>query len=507
MMDPKHETAAKALRALSSAKSAVVVGGSATPGKMGYTALKALIDNRKSGALFAVNRRADEVMGVPSYPTVEDLPVAVDYAIIALPPEAVPEALASAARRGVSIAQILTSGFGEGTPSGVPYSALIDAISGSELRIMGPNCLGSYVPRAGLSFTPLSSGEPGNMGIISQSGGLGYDFLLAGEEEGLRYSHVLSVGNCVDLDIPDYLAHLREDPDTDAIGMYLESVADGRRLFEELRLTAAMKPVFVLKGGRTAGGAASVESHTGRLAGDFKIWRAMIHQAGASLVESTAELLAGMQAVHVTRPGRPSNGLLSNDPDAGIALIGNGGGATVVACDAAEERDLRLAKVSAATSERLSNLSARTGEIADKNPVDLPLPRLFWEEGRLLGELLVALSEDEHVDGLLLHVNLLPLASRPDPFAALNAALSSLFETNLSSVDELYVVFRSDGSEKVDALRRVARDEVRKNWGVPVFRTMEDAVRGLAAARWQRANRQRLAVEGAPSSEEGVQNA
>lgn len=495
-MDSKHRTAAKALRALSSAKSAVVVGGSATPGKMGHTALKALIDNRTTAELFAVNRRADHVMGVPSYPTVDDLPIAVDYALIALPPAAVPEALAAAARRGVSIAQILTSGFGEDAPSGVPYSALLDAISGSDLRIMGPNCLGSYVPRAGLSFTPLSSGQAGNMGIISQSGGLGYDFLLAGEEEGIRYSHVLSVGNCVDLDIPDYLAHLREDRDTDAIGMYLESVADGRRLFEELRRTAAVKPVFVLKGGRTAGGAASVESHTGRLAGDFKVWRAMIHQAGASLVESSAELLSGLQAVHVTRTRRSGGERSSNNPDAGIALIGNGGGATVVACDAAEERGLSLAKIGAATSKRLADISAETGEIADTNPVDLPLPRLFWDEGRLLGQLLLALVEDENVNGLLVHVNLLPLASRPDPFAALGAALSSLFGTNLSSVDDLYVVFRSDGSVKVDALRRVARDEVRKHWGVPVFQTMEDAVRGVSAALWQRSNRERLASAG-----------
>lgn len=498
-METNHGTAAAALKALSTAGSVAVVGASSTPGKIGFSALNALVESQTAAELFAVNPRADEVLGVAAYPTIDDLPRRVDYAIIAVPPRFVPETLEAAARNGVAIAQILTSGFdGEG-PSGVAVSDLLDAIRGSQLRIMGPNCIGSYVPRAGLSWTPLASGEPGNVAIISQSGGLAYDLLLAGEEERIRYSHVLSIGNCVDLDLPDYIAHLREDPNTEAVGMYVESVADGRRLFEELRATAAHKPVFVLKGGRTARGAASVESHTGRLAGDFSLWETMIRQAGASLVGSAAELLAGLQAVSAPSAAPAASAPRIAEPGTGLALVGNGGGATVLACDSAEERGLALAEIGPETRQRLHDISVETGEVADSNPVDLPLPRLLWDDGRLLGSLLEALAEDVHVDGLLVHLNLLPLASRPEPSQVLKGVMKRLFEVDLSEVRDLYLVFRSDGSETVEALRRIARDAARDEWGVPVFSSMEDAVRGIAASRWQRENRERRSAIGGPN--------
>lgn len=485
-VDPNDRvrTAADSLAALTNARSIAVIGASATRGKIGHTALNALLSSTFDGDLVAINQRADEVLGVPSYPSIEDVPHPVDYIILAVPPKFVPEVLAGAARKGVRIAQILTSGFDGHGPDGVTVEDLHRAIAGSSLRLMGPNCIGSYVPRVGIAFTPLTSDVPGNVGIASQSGGLAYDMLLTGEEEGMRYSHVLSIGNCVDLDIPDYIAHLRQDEATDAIGLYVESVGDGRRFFEELRETAKTKPVFVLKGGRTSRGAASVESHTGRLAGDYALWQTVIRQAGCSLTESTEHLLACLKAVSAPRVIRGRRtARLAEDADAGIALIGNGGGATVLACDAAEERGLRLAAVSDTTKQRLEDLTAETGEIATESPVDLPLPRLIWDEGRLLCDMIECLSADPKVNGLVIHLNLLPLASRPEPETILTPVLSRLEKADLSGVEDVYFVFRGDGSEKVDALRRIARDTVLDAVGAPVFKSMEEAVVGVAEAR------------------------
>ncbi|MEX2547596.1 MAG: CoA-binding protein [Chloroflexota bacterium] len=485
-VDPsdRRATASDALSALANARSIAVIGASATPGKIGHTALNALLSSTFAGDLVAVNQRADEVLGVPSYAAIEDVPHAVDYIILAVPPRYVPEVLASAARKGVRIAQILTSGFDGHPPDGVSVADLHRAIEGSSLRLMGPNCIGSYVPRVGIAFTPLTSDEPGNVGIASQSGGLAYDMLLTGEEEGMRYSHVLSIGNCVDLDIPDYIAHLRQDEATDAIGLYVESVGDGRRFFEELREAAKTKPVFVLKGGRTSRGAASVESHTGRLAGDYALWQTVVRQAGCSLVESTDHLLACLKAVSAPRvTGTRGSSPITKDADAGIALIGNGGGATVLACDAAEERGLKLAAVSDPTRQRLRELTAETGEIATESPVDLPLPRLIWDDGRLLCDMIECLGADPKVDGLVIHLNLLPLASRPEPEAMLTSVLARLEKADLSGVEDVYFVFRGDGSEKVDALRRIARDAVREAVGAPVFKSMEETVVGVSEAR------------------------
>jgi acyl-CoA synthetase (NDP forming) len=461
---------------LSQAQSVAVIGASDTPGKLGNVVLSTLIEAPFAGDLFAVHPKADQVLGVPAFPSVKHIPPSCDYAVVIVPPQQLESVIRDCAESGVGIVQILTSG---GDDTQAP-SRILRCIAGTTTRLMGPNCIGSYVPKRGIGWTSLASFRPGGAAVVSQSGGLSYDLMLGGEQEGVGYSHVLSVGNCIDLDIPDFVAHLRMDDSTDAIGLYVESVGDGRRLYEELRATTALKPVFILKGGRSFAGASSVVSHTGRLAGEYNLWRVMARQAGCTLVDTSSELLACLSGV-ASLGGASEPRRFSVGAHLAVAMIGNGGGATVLGCDAIAERGGGLAELRADTRARLRSLTSETGDAADNIPVDLPLPRLLTSDGELLANLAQLLADDPGVRTLMVHMNLLPLSSRPQADAMLRSAITRLSETPLDAVENLCFVFRSDGSPRVEGLRRLARDIMLERVGAPVFRTIDDAVMAMSS--------------------------
>jgi acyl-CoA synthetase (NDP forming) len=425
------------------------------------------------GAIHPLHPTAQEIGGRRAYRHLADIPQEIDYAYIAVPRAAVPPLLAEAGGR-VRFAQIMTSGFGEGGRGEGSKSELAQAIARGGMRVLGPNCLGIYSPRGRVSFTETGFKDAvGEVGIVSQSGGFGIDMVRAGQQRGLRFSGVVTIGNSIDLGANELLEHFLADPGTRVIGLYLEDIVDGRRFFELLRGAGARKPVVILKGGRTSQGQRAAASHTGSLAGNFEVWRAVARQTGCVLVDSLEEWidslllfqLAPRQRAQATRR---------------IALLGNGGGASVVATDGFAQLGFTLADFTSQTSAHLQALALPDGA-SEANPIDVPANVFDRTEGLVGGAILDALCADAHTDAIVMHLNLSALLAyrgRRTAEHLVDAAIAH--RPGDEQRRPLLLVLRSDGSAAADAFRR-AQAERAAAAGLPVFENFTMAARALKA--------------------------
>jgi len=262
------------------------------------------------GPVYSVNIDARETagieaLGVRNYPRLLDIPGPVDYVIVSVPREATPVVLGDCIAKGVGGVTLFTSGFSEtGTDKGRELERAITQMARETgLPLVGPNCMGVFNPKIGLrNFPELYAGESGPVGFLSQSGTHGYNFALMGFRNGINVSKLISYGNAVVLDSPDYLEYLRDDPDTAIIGMYLEGVRDGGRLFRLLQELTPRKPVVIWKGGQTAPGTRATASHTGALAESMAIWRAVMRQTGAIEADSLEDMMDTIAALLSVQP-------------------------------------------------------------------------------------------------------------------------------------------------------------------------------------------------------------
>jgi acyl-CoA synthetase (NDP forming) len=206
----------------------------------------------------------------------------VDYVISTVPAKAAPGLIAECARKGVKAVHFCTAGFSEtGEEEGLRLEPQLAALSKKTgIRIIGPNCMGIYCPASRLSFNTDFPKESGPVGLISQSGGNTESLIRRVVPRGVRFSKAISYGNACDLNESDFLEYLAGDPETEIIGLYIEGVKDGERFPQILRKAAEKKPVILLKGGITEGGARAALSHTGSLAGSEVIWRSLCNQLG-----------------------------------------------------------------------------------------------------------------------------------------------------------------------------------------------------------------------------------
>ena len=462
-----------ALRAAFSPAAIAVVGASRTPGKMGHVTLRALTEAGFPGQLYPVNPGGGTVLGLPAYPGVADLPRTPDLALVAVPRPAVAGAVRDCAARGIPAIQILTSGYGEtGGPGRSAELELLGIARRDGSRLIGPNCVGIFSAAARVTWTPQAGLVPGGVSFISQSGGLAYDLLAGGRFHGLAFDKIASVGNCADLDIPDYLRFLRNEPSTTVVGLYVEGPRDGRRMFAELATLARVKPVLVLKGGRSGTAAASVTSHTGRIAGSYRVWQAAIRQAGAVEVRSFADMVTGLAGLQVLPAG----------PRRRVALVGNGGGATVLAADSCAEHGLEIATAGTAARAGLAPLlDGVDGTLpGGKALVELPIDRLLSGDGALLAAVLGLLREDAGVDAVILHINLVPLADRNDVLASMRTVFGRLRAAVRQAGPPVLLALRVSADPGQATVREELAAAARSLLGFPVFHELDDAIRCLA---------------------------
>ena len=260
--------------------------------KTGRLFLEALLRPGFKGDVYPVNPNADEILGLKAYPTVSAIDAPIDLAIVVTPPDAAVAVVEDCGRAGVAGAVMFTAGFDElGTPAGeARAAALRSAVARAGVRLIGPNCMGLYVPALGIApFADMPS-EQGDVAFISQSGSLVNFVAREGTARGFAFSKVVSIGNQLDLQAADFLRYFADDAATQLVALYVEGARDGRRLFDALRYAAARKPVVLWKSGRTDGGARAARSHTGSLAGSHEVWTAVIRQSGAVPAKTVHEL-------------------------------------------------------------------------------------------------------------------------------------------------------------------------------------------------------------------------
>jgi acyl-CoA synthetase (NDP forming) len=458
-------------------KTVAVVGASSSGNGRQNVFIRRIRDLGFCGSIYPIHPTAREIDGLPAYPSLGETPQPIDYAFIGIAGAAVPDVLAAGAGR-VRFAQVISSGFGETEDGMALQERLVATARAGGMRLLGPNCLGIYTPRGRITFTETKAQEPGSIGIISQSGGLGTDIVRRGIVRGLQFSGVVTLGNCADLGASDLLEFYLADNQTRVIGLYIEAARDGRRLFEILRAAKAAKPVVILKGGRTSEGSAAASSHTGALAGDFKVWTALSRQTGCVLVDTLDRFLDTLLVFQQLTP-RMDQGA---DRPPRIVLLGNGGGTSVLAADYFSDLGLPVVPFEKTTRDALSELSLPPGTSV-ANPIDCPAGALQQDDGLIAEKLLDAVYRLACPGVLIMHLNMTPFVGRAKPRVLENLMKAVLrVLARYPGQAHFMLVLRSDGEPRLEARKRMFRRRALK-FGIPVFNELADAGHALTALR------------------------
>ena len=343
--------------------SIAIVGASADPTKRGYKAVVGLLNDGYEGAIYSINRKVSEILGLKTYPTLASLPTTADMALICTPAKTIPGLLADCGKNGVKGATILASGFGEVNGAGEQLEReLLNAARKANVRIIGPNTSGVFNLHKKLNLLALDNVKPGDIGIISQSGNMLLALALEAEINGhIGFSTYVGPGNQTDLGFADYLSFLGEEDNTRVATIYAEGFNDGRAFLDVARQVAKIKPVVVYKSGSTAAGQKAASSHTGALAGRDRMTVDLLKQAGVCSVGQSDEML----------PVAEGLGLLQQAAGKRVAVLADGGGQATIASDRIVEAGLELASLSDATVSALADILFAQASLT--NPIDVAL--------------------------------------------------------------------------------------------------------------------------------------
>ena len=315
----------RALDAIFKPKNVAVIGATEKTGSVGRTVLWNLIQNPFGGAVFPVNPKRDSVLGIKAYPTVADVPAAIDLAVLVTPAPSAPGLIRECVEKGVPGAIVISAGFKEAGEDGTRYEQqVVEEARRGQMRVIGPNCLGVMSPRSGLNATfAAAMARPGNVGFLSQSGALCTAVLDWSLQENVGFSQFVSIGSMADVGWGDLIDYLGDDPHTRSIVIYMESIGDARKFLSAAREVALTKPIIVIKAGRTSAAAKAAASHTGSLTGSDEVLDAAFQRSGVLRVDDIAELFY-MAEVLAKQP-RPKGPRLT--------ILTNAGGPGVLACD------------------------------------------------------------------------------------------------------------------------------------------------------------------------------
>jgi len=431
-----------------------------------------------TGEILPVNPKGGSFAGQEIFRSLDDIAGDIDFAVIAIPAAAVPDALEACRRKGAAGAEVVTAGFAEtGTAEGRALEEQVKEAAARGIRVIGPNCFGVYCPRSGLTLLPGPdlSRESGPVAFLSQSGGMSIDLAHLGKWMGLRFSKVVSFGNGADLREAELLRYLADDPETGVIAMYVEGVADGADFFDAIREAARRKPVVVHKGGLSEAGGRAVVGHTASMGGSRAIWTGVLRQVNATRVHDLEELAQACLAFSCLPPRAFR----------GISCIGGGGALGAAAGDAAEAYGIMVPAFPNSLRQRIEALLPRPGSSAP-NPIDVANP---FVPPQALGRVLRLAAEDDRVDlqvliSLLYHYQSqaralgVPVAT-VTPFAELaDTVAAAATDTGKPVVMVLPDLKR--GGDDLDMAEVMARArEAFRERGVPVFGRIGEALRAL----------------------------
>ena len=356
-----HTAVVASLRPFFEPETVAVIGASRRRGSIGGELFRNIVDADFHGAAFPVNKSGEPVAGVRAYRSIEEIPDAVDLAVVCVPGPRVLEAAESALQHGTRALCVISSGFAEtGEEGAAEQERLLALVRAHGARLVGPNCLGisSTGPGLNATFAPRAL-PPGRIGFSSQSGALGLALLEQAAERQLGFSAFASIGNKADVSSNDLLEWWEDDEGTDLVLLYLESFGNPRKFARIARRVARRKPILALKAGATRSGARAASSHTAALAGSEAAADALFEQAGVLRASTLEELVDAAT-------------LLSSQPlprGRRVAVTTNAGGLGILCADACEAAGLELPELGVETRAALAAVLPPESSVA--NPVDL----------------------------------------------------------------------------------------------------------------------------------------
>ena len=363
-----------------------IIGASSDPSKLGYSTVKNIIDGGYKGKIYPINPKADEILGLKCYRSVQEIPDQVDVAVIVIPAKNVADAITALGEKGVAGAIVISSGFAEIGNNDLQRELVTKAFE-SKVRILGPNIFGLYYTPADLCATfctPYT--EKGPTALSCQSGGVGMAIIGYSRSHKMGVSSIVGVGNKCDVDEDDLIEFFGQDPNTKVIAMHVEDIKDGVSFVKAARKVSRQKPIVALKAGATALGEKAAFSHTGALAGDDRIYSAAFAKAGIVRVSNLEELLDCARSLSKMPTPKGEN----------ILIVTGAGGLGVLLADACSRHQLQLMTLEKDLDEAFKKFIPPFG--ATGNPVDITggePPETYEATIRLA-------LEDDRVDALIL---------------------------------------------------------------------------------------------------------
>ncbi len=408
------------------------------------------------GPIYPINPKATEIAGLPCYPSLLECPTDVDYVISSVPARVVPELIEQAIQKRTKLIHLFTAGFSEtgDAERAEMERRAIGRATANGIRVLGPNCMGLYMPRSHVSFMADVPSEPGNVTMISQSGANASEFTHKAMLRGIRFAGVFSYGNGADLRDAEILEWAADDPATEIVAMYIEGLRDGRAFFAALKKAAAHKPVIILKGGRTDAGGRAARSHTGSLAGSIQVFDAACRQAGAIRVSGLDELVD--LAVAFRFLGRPTGHRL--------AMILSGGGTSVLASDDLATAGLDTPPLDDAVRDELAKYIPVAGT-SIHNPVDI---NMFTDNANLPA-ILAAVGHAANIDALYFHASF--NWNMPGDPEEKSDVLADRLRDAREAIGKPCIVIAEPGRELHQVKSEMAFTELCWRRGFPVFPT------------------------------------
>lgn len=438
-------------------RSVIVVGATNNPIKYGHLVVRSLVEIGFAGDLYLVNTSGEEIMGRPSYGSVDEIPAPAEAAVIVVPAEHVPGCLRQCGEKGVRLAVVISGGFNEleGAEGDRLYGEMLSIAKRYSIRIIGPNTFGTVTPAGrfnGSFSTDFSRALPGKITLLSQSGGVAHILGYQAMREGVGLRSVVGLGNRANVEFHDLIRFYGEDDETAVIGLYLEGTDEPREILRAAREVAPRKPILAFKVGRSRAVSGPAQSHTGSLAGRYELYQGGLQQAGILWTESPQELMDAAKLFTLQEPTRGPR----------VAIMSIQAGAAIMLTDLCVSHGLELARLSPETRERIRDLLPPKTYL--ENPVDMG----FYWHPPVFVEVAKTLLRDPQVDILIMYT----LAAA----GAMAEIMKSIALEVLEAREPGKILLLGTDISNYDLLADLG--EIQRA-GVPVYLAPERAIRSL----------------------------
>ncbi len=435
------------------AKSIAVIGASSNKRKVGYAILKNLIDFGFEGEIFPINLTDKEILGLKAYPSVLEVKSDIDLAVFVVPAKACLKTAEECGEKGIKNVVIITAGFKEiGFEGAKLEKELFEILKKHKINALGPNCLGfiDVQNKLNASFTNIFP-KSGNIALISQSGAIITSTIDWSVTEYIGFSKIISLGNKMDLSETDFLEVLAEDPNTNVILMYLESIDQGKRFVQVAQKVSKIKPVVILKAGVSDAGARAASSHTGALAGSKTAYFTAFKKSGVIRAKNLEDLF---------NYGIALSSRVCHTDDS-IVIITNAGGAGILASDATDEMGLRLRSISAEESERFREHLPEAASV--HNPIDI----LGDADAERYKSVLDICKDIENIQGIVVLMS-------PQAVTQFKETTDVLIDFYRNNPDIVLIVSYMGGISNRDEKNRLRIN------GIPCFSFPHDAIESIS---------------------------